>query len=401
MSDQQEALFETLDDEEFLKEFERIEAQKASNSKASESGVQNEAQSLGDDGNEGEEAGETGGADDSDLAGNDSYAGEDSSVEESGDKDGNDDLPKGTGGVRNDPHQGSSTNDTDPDGEEDSTELYDAEATVNQLMAPLKAAKRTINIDSVDKARQLMQMGVDYSRKMADIKPYQRMIKSLERADLLDENKLNFVIDLMAKKPEAIQKLLQDSEVDPLDLDLEEGSTYRPNDNMVPENELAFDAVLDEIRPSPHFEVLITTVQSWDKASKQTLLDNPDVLRHLTAHMETGIYDMIVNRIEEEKIFGKHTGLSDLDVYKAVGDAMHAEGAFNTAPNQAAPSASGESNQGSSQDSQGSNDSKRKAKRRAASTPKGTPPKTSTKLPDFSRMTDEEVENFDWSSTFR
>jgi hypothetical protein len=302
-----------------------------------------------------------------------------------------------TDGGRTSPYQSEDTGTSEAIDESDTPEISGTEAEqLAELLSPLKAAKRTIEIGSVEKARQLMQMGVDYSRKMQDLKPYQRMMKSLERADLLDEDKLNHLIDLHNKRPEAIQKLLKDSEIDPYDLDLEDNVAYRPNDHMVPEAELVIDEVLDEIRPSPKFNDVIDLVQGWDMASKRTLMDNPQVLRHLTAHMEAGIYEMIMDRLESDRIFGKHVGLSDLDAYKAAGDAMHSEGAFD-APNPGSTSHTGNTDQGHSQDSQGSRASV-KARKRAASPPKGTASKVRKQVPDFSKMSDEEIENYDWRS---
>jgi hypothetical protein len=388
-----------LSDEEFLEEFakHREEGFPASN-QDSDPGVPEESQASEPAAETEGESEETGGAVSGGSEAETEGDGEVSSSEESTSDDGNDEPDEGETGARADPHQGSDTSDQDPDSESKSTKSGTTEAEqLAELLAPLKAAKRTIQIDSVEKARQLMQMGVDYSRKMADLKPYQRMMTSLERAGLLEEDKLNHLIDLHNKRPEAIQKLLKDSDIDPLDLDLEDNADYRPNDHMVPEGELAVDQVLDTIRTSPKFNDVVNTVQSWDTASKRALMDNPQVFQHLAAHMEAGIYDMIMDRLESDKIFGKHVGLSDLDAYKAVGDAMHEEGAFNKAPNAPAPSAAGSTDQGSSQDSQGSRESI-KARKRAASPPKGGAGKGMKKQPDFSKMTDEEIENYDWRS---
>jgi hypothetical protein len=392
-----------LSDDEFMEEMAKHQASlgDASN-EDSEPGVPADESQASAPEREGEEnAEDTGGADPAEPASKPEGGGEASSSEESGSDEGNDEPDKGKQGVRADPHQGDATSDPDPKSESDSTPEGGTEAgqQLAQLMAPLKAAKRTIEIDSVDKARQLMQMGVDYSRKMADLKPYQRMMTSLERADLLDEEKLNFLIDLANKRPEAIQKLLKDSEIDPLDLDLEDGGSYRPNDHMVSESELAIDEALDSIRPSPKFNDVVTTIQAWDTASKKQLMDNPQAIQHLAAHMETGIYDKILDRLESDRIFGKHVGLSDLDAYKAVGDAMFENGEFaQETPNSPTPSAGSPTDQGSSQDSKGSSDSDLKGRKRAASTPKGGAGKAPKKTPDFSQMSDEEIANYDWRS---
>jgi hypothetical protein len=384
-----------LSDEEFMNEFARQQSAASDPSNDSEPGVPAESQASSASDEDVKDVEETGGADFTDDTDDDDAAGEVSASEEGEDEDGNEEPSSDTSGARTAPHQGAGTDEAETEDESDSTAPPDAEAELAQLLAPLKAAKRTIEIGSVEKARQLMQMGVDYSRKMADMKPYQRMMTSLERAGLLEEDKLNFLIDLANKQPKAIQKLLKDSEIDPLDLDLEDSATYQPNDHMVSEGELAVDEVLDSIRPSPKFDDVVDTVSAWDTASKRALMDNPQVLQHLTAHMEAGIYDMIMSRLESDRIFGKHVGLSDLDAYKAVGDAMYEEGAF--APNAQAPSATGNTDQGHSQDSQGSRESV-KARKRAASPPKGTASKVRKGQPDFSQMTDEEIEKYDWRS---
>lgn len=383
-----------MSDDEFLEEFEKQRHAAPEPSNDSDPGVPDESQASGAEEGEGTESEETGGAVSEEPTQDSDSAGEVDVSDEGEEVGGNDEPPPDTDGARADPHQGSDTSEVESGEQEEPTDTSGAEAELAQLLAPLKAAKRTIEIGSVDKARQLMQMGVDYSRKMQDLKPYQRMMTSLERANLLDEEKLNFLIDLHNKRPEAIEKLLKDSEIDPLDLNLEDGAAYQPNDHMVPEGELAVDDVLDSIRPSPKFDTVVDTVSAWDTASKRALMDNPQVLQHLTAHMEAGIYDMILDRLESDRIFGKHVGLSDLDAYKAVGDAMHEEGAF--APNAQATSAAGGTDQGHSQDSKGSDAPDIKARKRAASPPKGSAGKVRKAAPDFSKMSDEDIENFDW-----
>lgn len=387
-----------LSDEEFEKEFAKHRHEGAFDAKDPAQSVSEGSKASEPVEEAVDDAGETGGADPAESTPESTESGEVTTSEESSEGDGNDEPDEGTSGARTAPHQGADTSDQKPESESKPPKAPGTETEqLAQLLSPLKAAKRTIEVGSVEKARQLMQMGVDYSRKMADLKPYQRMMTSLERANLLDEDKLNFLIDLHNKQPEAIKKLLKDSDIDPLDLDLEDSGNYRPNDYMVPESELAVDQVLDTIRPSPKFNDVVTTVQAWDTASKRQLMDNPNVLQHLTAHMEAGIYDMIMDRLESDRIFNKHVGLSDLDAYKAVGDAMYEEGAFNKVPNAQATSTSSNTDQGHSQDSQGSRDAVN-ARKRAASPPKGTAGKVQKKTPDFSKMSDKEIEEYDWRS---
>ena len=43
----------------------------------------------------------------------------------------------------------------------------------------------------------------------------------------------------------------------------------------------------------------------------------------------SGIYDKISSVVEREKMLGRLSGISDLEAYKTVGDAMEAQGLFN------------------------------------------------------------------------
>lgn len=279
---------------------------------------------------------------------------------------------------------------------DDSTGDTDFKAEYSKLMAPFKAAKRTITPENPEDARRLMQMGVDYARKMEEMKPYRRVLKTLEKADLIDVDTVNFLIDLHKKDPAAIKKFLKDSEIDPIDLDLEDDSNYKPTDHMVGDKELAMDDVLDEIRGTPSFSKTVEVVtKQWDSASQKLLMDNPEVLRHINAHIEEGIYEQILDRVTTERTFGRLNGLSDLEAYKAVGDAMLEKGEFGS-PTSGETSAAGDTSQGDSGHPNGSEASVN-ARKRAASPTKGSA-STGKKKVDFSKMSDEQIEKFDIST---
>jgi len=355
-------------------------------------------QSADDDDSGDDDSDDTDGADSEDdpPAGDDDGAGDTSGDESGGDGndgDGSDESGKGS--------EDDQSSDDEPGKEEKdpTTDKTDYKAELAKVLAPFKAAKRNITVNTIADARRLMQMGVDYSRKMEAMKPYQRVLKTLERNNLLDIEKVNFLIDLDKKNPDAIRKFLKDSEIDPMDLDLKDDIDYRPNDHMVGDNELALDSVIDDIRGTDAFDRTVDVITNqWDTASRRILLDNPDVIRFINDHVDAGIYDMIADRLANERIFGQHKGLSDLEAYKAVGDAMHKEGKFEKpAPN--GTSLNGDDSQ-DSQDLNGSDDSTekdRKNRRKAASSTKGNAT-TGKKAPNFLAMTDEEIENFDINS---
>lgn len=295
-------------------------------------------------------------------------------------------------------HQDSLENDDQSVVTADKSGTTDTKSDLSRLMAPFKAAKRTIQVKSVEDARRLMQMGVDYSRKMADMKPYQRVLKTLEKNDLLDEESINFMISLQKKDPAAIKKFFKDSEIDPHDLAYEEDTDYRPTDHMIPEKELALDNVLDDIRSTDAFQKTAKIItDEWDTDSKRVLLDNPQAIRVINDHVANGIYDRIAEQVATERTFGRLDGLSDLQAYKKVGDAMNEAGEFGPPP--PAPSQSGVA-QRSAQDSgsySADNADNLRNRKRAASPTRGRPSAGKPKI-DFSQMSDDEIEKFNVNS---
>ena len=206
----------------------------------------------------------------------------------------------------------------------------DYEAAYKKLTTPFKANGRDIQVQSVDDAVALMQMGANYNKKMAALKPNLKLLKLLENNGLLSEEKLSFLIDLDKKNPEAISKLVKDSGVDPLDLDATKAGDYKPTRHTVDDRELELDAVLDEIQGTESYSKTIDVISNqWDGQSKNVIANSPQVLKVINSHVQSGIFDLIVKEVESEKMFGRLSGLSDIDAYRQVGDAIQARGGFD------------------------------------------------------------------------
>lgn len=262
----------------------------------------------------------------------------------------------------------------------------------SELMAPFKAARREVKLDNIDDARRLMQMGVDYSRKMELMKPHLRILRTLDKAGLTDPEQVNFLIDLHGKNPDAIKKLLKDSSIDPMDLDLEDSKTYKPNDHIVGDVELALSEAFDSISDSPKYQDVLNTFDGMDKVSKQQLQDNPSVIPIIAQHLEAGIYEKVWAKVETERMFGRLAGLSDLDAYYATGEAMNKAGVLGDQPAASTPPA--ESTTQASAQGTGS-PAGRKAQKRAASPTRGRATQPGKKIPNLATMTDEEIEKLD------
>jgi hypothetical protein len=205
-----------------------------------------------------------------------------------------------------------------------------AEAELAKLFAPFKASGREIKVESVDEAIQLMQKGLNYHDKMAALKPSLNVVRMLEREGLLDPAKLNHLIDIHKKNPEAIAKLVKDSGIDILDVDDKKVAGYKPGQHELSESESALEDAMTDLKLSPAYDRVIDFAGNrLDQASKQLIVQNPHVLLHFANQIETGVFDVIQAELSKQKVLGNLKGMNDLQAYDAVGKALNEKGAFN------------------------------------------------------------------------
>ena len=293
-----------------------------------------------------------------------------------------------------DPH----SEDEDSDVEETEEEPADAAKDFyEKVTAPFKANGQQMQIKEPEDVIRLMQMGANYNKKMAGLKPVMKVAKMLERNKLLDEERISFLIDLDKKDPTAIAKLLKDSDLDPMDLDLEEGTKYKPSDKYsIDERELALDSVIDEIRDTETYPKTLDVVSNqWDDASRNIVANTPELLKVINDHMSNGIYDLISTEVAKERTLGRLNGVSDIDAYRQIGDTINSKGGFDHLFKQEQRPQPKPKKNPPSPKSTTSND-ERKAKRRAASPTKPAP--SSSKTQDFNPLAlsdDEFMKQFD------
>ena len=227
--------------------------------------------------------------------------------------------------------------DEDGDGEEELEEkptkeessTTDYEKFYATVTAPFKANGKTMQVQSAEDAIQLMQMGSNYNRKMSALKPQLKVLRMLENHDLLDEDKLSFLIDLNKQDPTAINQLLKDSDIDPADIDLEEDQQYQRSNYRVAESEMDLDTVVSELKDSEYWSpVLDVVTKQWDDESKQIVADKPQLLQVIHNHMVTGVYDIVSTELERERMFGRLNGMTDLEAYEMIGNSLNDSGAF-------------------------------------------------------------------------
>lgn len=281
-----------------------------------------EAQSSGEVESDGNESEETGGAvfDDSEA---ENDAGEDSTLVEEPYGEGTDEGTETTG---QDPYSDDQSVQEEAEQVEvtpESSDDIDYKAEYERIMSPFKASGKTVEPKSIDEMVRLAQMGYDYGRKVAALKPQQRILQTLEKNGIELED-INYLVDLREGKPEAIKKLLVEKSIDPMDLDLQEGVDYQPADHSVSDSEAALNEVVQEISQEESFKDTKVRIQKLDKASKETLELHPADLRVLHEHIATGLYDKVMDEVEHQRALGHLQGVPDLIAYDRVGNAMFA-----------------------------------------------------------------------------
>ena len=191
----------------------------------------------------------------------------------------------------------------------DETELKAIHAAI---FKPFKANGKEITPKSVDDVISLMQMGANYTKKMQLMAPMKKAVESLNKAQINEED-LNFLIDVHNGDKEAIKKLLAKHKVDPIELDME-NTNYVPKNNIASDDDVEYSDVLEDIQPSlPKIQEILT--KQWDAKSKSELLKNPQLMRALHEEIEMGRFDDVQAQLEIEKTFGRYKGKSDIEAY--------------------------------------------------------------------------------------
>ncbi len=244
--------------------------------------------------------------------------------------------PEGDTQKAHEPFADSDTTESLDTSKKDSTETkedtpetteFDYESAYKKVSKPFKANGVDMQVKNPDDMVRLMQMGANYQKKMGQLKPNLKLIKMLENNELLDEAKLNNLIDLSKKNPQAITKLIKESSLDPLEIDKDAPSDYQPNNYSITDKEYELDRVLDEIKTTNTFDKTIDVLtKDWDAESKTTVSDNPEIISVINNHMSNGVFDQVNAVMQREKTLGKLNGIPDVEAYRQIIEHMHKSG---------------------------------------------------------------------------
>jgi hypothetical protein len=276
----------------------------------------------------------------------------------------------------------------DTKGDTPDTKEFDYKSAFKKVSEPFKANGVDMQVKDPEDMIRLMQMGANYQQKMAKIKPNLKIVSMLEKHGLLDEAKINNLIDLSKKDPKAVAKLIEESGIDPADIDKDVPTDYKATNYAVGDKEFELDQVLDEIKSSPTFNKTINVLtKEWDKDSKTAVSDNPSIIGIIDTHMQNGVYDKVNAMMQNQKALGKMDGISDVDGYHQIAAYMQKEGMLHDKSKDPKDTSDEVS---SKPKAKSKADAERDNKRKAVAPVKGTSGKKGAPETDFLGLSDED-----------
>mgnify|MGYP003082727332 FL=1 len=220
------------------------------------------------------------------------------------------------------------------EGQTDTTELS-AEEFRDLLTKPFKASGREVVFKDPQDILRLMQQGFDYQKKMAGFKPQKRIIKTLEQHGLLDEAKLNQLIELSQGKPEAVAQFLKDRNIDTFELPDVEEKPHQYGNYMVNEQQVEFEEKVNELRGTQYGNAVLNFVNSLPDQDFTTVFNNQRILDDLAFHAQSGLLDDALNQLAADRAVGKvPSDMTPLDAYNAISGYLYQQNQAKYNPNQ-------------------------------------------------------------------
>lgn len=192
------------------------------------------------------------------------------------------------------------------------------------VTASFKANHKEFSVDNPEEIRKLMQYGMNYHKKMTELAPHRKALKTLEQHGLLSPDKLNYAIELLQGNKGAIAQLLKEHSVDTFELpDLEE-QPYKTGNYLPTDERINFDEKVDELKGSSTGTQVVEYVRGLDSDSFYEIYTNPNMMDMILNHVESGLFNDATAFLEKERALGKvPANVKDIDAYAYV--AQHLE----------------------------------------------------------------------------
>lgn len=219
--------------------------------------------------------------------------------------------------------------------EDNKTEELTAEQFREILTRPFKASGREVSYTDPNDILRLMQQGFDYQKKMAGLKPQKRIIKTLEQHGLLDESKLNQLIELSQGKPEAIAQFLKDRNIDTYELPDVEEQPHQYGNYIASEQQVDLEEKVQELQSTQAGNMVLGFMKDLPEEDFSKVISNFGLIDDLTFHAESGLMDDALNQLAKDKAVGKvPSDMSFLDAYNAISGYIYQQNQAKYNPNQ-------------------------------------------------------------------
>ena len=216
--------------------------------------------------------------------------------------------------------------DGDQPNEDEPTKTYDVkqmEEAYDLLFGnPIKASGREVQIRNPEHAKNFIEMGIDYNKKMQSMRPHLKTLKTLEKEGLLDDvEKLNLLLEVKHGNKDALKRLIAESDIDPLDLADEEvieaGRNYKPENHMMSDKEVQVEEALNAIADTDTQQRTLDIVtKEFDDNSKRIITDNPSYIVAINDDVASGVFDHVMDAVQYKRDMKlAPPGISDMELY--------------------------------------------------------------------------------------
>ena len=162
---------------------------------------------------------------------------------------------------------------------------------------------------------QVFGQAMNYTQKMQELKPWRTTISAMEDNKLTHED-VELLISAKAGDMGAINKLMEQSGVNPMDLDAESAEQmYQPKQYGSSELEIEINDIVKDIGRDPEYATTQDVLSNrWDQQSRDAFLDNPSLIRKLHTDVKSGDFDVLNNQALKMKTLDG-ARLSDIEYY--------------------------------------------------------------------------------------
>lgn len=151
-----------------------------------------------------------------------------------------------------------------------------------------------------DELKQLASKGMNYTKKMQDIKEYREHVSAIKEA-ALSKDDINLMIDVLKGDKDALATVMKRTGVDALDVDVE-NSKYVPKNYGRNEVELDIEEVVETISRDPEYVTTKHIISSnWDKQSQMEFVKDPIKIKKLHEDVKNGTFDQVVPMMLKKK----------------------------------------------------------------------------------------------------